>query len=71
MKANLRHICVDMQRQFSEDTPWHVPWMAKVSPQIVEVASRHAAQTVFTRSSLPQTRRRHMGCGSHITKNGG
>jgi nicotinamidase-related amidase len=53
MKANIRHLCVDMQRQFSERTPWHVPWMAKVSPQIVEVASRHAGQTVFTRFMPP------------------
>jgi nicotinamidase-related amidase len=53
MKGNLRHICVDMQRQFSEQTPWHVPWMAKVAPQIVEVSSRHAEQTIFTRFMPP------------------
>jgi len=52
-KANMRHLCVDMQRQFSEQTPWHVPWMTKVSPQIVEVASRHAEQTIFTRFMPP------------------
>jgi hypothetical protein len=30
--GNWRHICVDMQRMFAEDTPWHVPWMKEVSP---------------------------------------
>lgn len=24
------HICIDMQRMFSEATPWYVPWMASV-----------------------------------------
>lgn len=35
-----RHLCVDMQRMFAEDTPWHVSWMERVSPQIEEVAGR-------------------------------
>lgn len=55
MSDSWRHICVDMQLMFTEDTPWHVPWMATVSPQIVEVTSRHAAQTIFTRFIPPQS----------------
>ncbi|MGO7646013.1 cysteine hydrolase, partial [Rhizobium ruizarguesonis] len=49
MNENWIHLCIDMQRVFAEDTPWNVPWMREVSPQIEEVASRYAERTVFTR----------------------
>jgi nicotinamidase-related amidase len=42
-----------MQRQFAEDTPWRVPWMERVSPQICELVSRQADQTIFTRFMPP------------------
>jgi len=50
-----RHICVDAQRMFCEDTPWHVPWMMRVLPQLQELSERHAARTIFTRF-IPPTR---------------
>lgn len=28
--GNWKHLCIDMQRLFAEDTPWHVQWMASV-----------------------------------------
>ena len=43
------HLCIDMQRLFAEDTPWHTPWMTRVLPVVVEIAERHREQTVFTR----------------------
>jgi nicotinamidase-related amidase len=43
------HICVDMQRLFAPGGPWEVPWTQKVLPAIEAIASRHAANTVFTR----------------------
>jgi nicotinamidase-related amidase len=49
-----RHICVDMQRMFAEETPWHVPWMETILPQIEELAGRHAQRTVFTRFVPPE-----------------
>ena len=49
-----RHLCVDMQRMFAEDTPWHGPWMARVSPQIEELAGRHPSRTIFTRFLPPE-----------------
>ncbi|AHG48346.1 cysteine hydrolase (plasmid) [Rhizobium leguminosarum bv. trifolii CB782] len=49
-----RHLCVDMQRMFAEDTPWHVPWMARVAPQIEELAGRHPSRTIFTRFLPPE-----------------
>lgn len=51
--GNWRHICVDAQRLFAEDTPWFVPWMARVLPQLLEVSGRHAERTVFTRFIPP------------------
>ena len=43
------HLCVDMQRLFAEDTPWHTPWMTRVLPVVARIAEAHPAQTVFTR----------------------
>jgi nicotinamidase-related amidase len=53
-RGNWRHICVDMQRMFAEDTPWHVPWMDGVKDQVIEVSTRHAARTIFTRFIPPR-----------------
>ncbi|MDP9812307.1 nicotinamidase-related amidase [Rhizobium tibeticum] len=50
---NWIHLCVDMQRMFAENTPWHVPWMAEVSPQIIELSSRFPERTIFTRFIPP------------------
>lgn len=48
------HLCIDMQRMFAEDTPWHVPWMANVSDEILEVAERFPERTIFTRFIPPE-----------------
>ncbi|MQX81469.1 isochorismatase family protein, partial [Sinorhizobium medicae] len=48
------HLCIDMQRIFAEDTPWHVAWMKEVSPQVQEIAQRHPQRTVFTRFLPPK-----------------
>jgi nicotinamidase-related amidase len=42
-----------MQAMFAEGTPWHVPWMASISPAVVEVSARHAERTIFTRFVPP------------------
>jgi nicotinamidase-related amidase len=51
---NWRHICVDMQRMFAEDTPWNVPWMEAISPKVCEVAERFPSRTLFTRFIPPR-----------------
>jgi len=51
---NWIHLCIDMQRMFAEPTPWQVPWMQQVAPQIQEVAERHAQRTIFTRFVPPR-----------------
>ncbi len=54
--GNWRHICVDMQRLFAEDTPWHVVWMDRVLPQVLEIASAYPERTIFTRFLTPETK---------------
>jgi nicotinamidase-related amidase len=44
-----RHICVDMQRLFVEDTEWFTPWMARVLPNARKLVEAHPARTIFTR----------------------
>lgn len=51
---NWIHLCIDMQRMFAEETPWHVPWMHRVSPQIHDLVKRHAKRTIFTRFVPPR-----------------
>lgn len=51
---NWIHLCIDMQRMFAEDTPWHVPWMREISPQVEEVARWRPERTVFTRFVPPK-----------------
>lgn len=49
------HLCIDMQRLFAEQTPWHIPWMEKIMPQVEAIASRFTDRTVFTRFITPRT----------------
>ncbi|HVK90892.1 MAG TPA: cysteine hydrolase [Mycoplana sp.] len=56
-----RHICVDMQRLFHEDTPWHVPWMRRALPQVAEIADFRPHLTIFTRFLPPDTAEHAVG----------
>lgn len=47
------HLCIDMQRMFCEDTPWHVSWMREVLPRIEEIARRYPEKTIVTRFVTP------------------
>lgn len=51
--ADWAHLCVDMQRLFGPGSPWRVPWMDRVLPQIAAVVARCPARTVFTRFIPP------------------
>jgi nicotinamidase-related amidase len=44
-----QHICVDMQRMFAEETPWHTPWMQRVLPEVVRLVEAAPERTIFTR----------------------
>jgi len=60
--ANAVHLCVDMQRLFGPDGPWHVPWAANVLPVIREISRFHAERTVFTRFIPPPDLEAAAGC---------
>ncbi|MEV4608828.1 cysteine hydrolase [Neorhizobium sp. LMR1-1-1.1] len=49
-----RHLCIDMQRMFGENTSWHVDWMGKILPQVEAVVAKVPEKTVFTRFIPPQ-----------------
>jgi nicotinamidase-related amidase len=49
------HLAVDMQRLFAEpDSPWRVPWLPRVLPQVAELARHHPERTVFSRFIPPR-----------------
>jgi nicotinamidase-related amidase len=49
------HLAIDLQRLFAEgDSPWCVPWLPRVVPQVAELARRHPERTVFTRFVPPR-----------------
>ena len=49
---NALHICVDMQRMFAESTEWKMPWLPRVLPNVVAIASAYPERTIFTRFSF-------------------
>lgn len=48
------HLCIDMQRLFSEPTDWHTPAMAHVTPPIVRISAHAPERAIFTRFWAPQ-----------------
>ena len=48
------HLCVDMQRMFAERTEWKMPWLERVLPNIISIASAH-----FERKSAANASPRH------------
>jgi nicotinamidase-related amidase len=54
------HLCVDIQRIFSDEGPWPTPWMDRVLPVVASLASRNPERTVLP-ASFPQASRRDAG----------
>lgn len=48
------HLCIDMQRLFSNDGPWPTPWMERVLPTVTRIAERFPERTIFTRFITPE-----------------
>jgi nicotinamidase-related amidase len=53
LTENAVHLCIDMQRLFSDEGPWPTPWMKRVLPVIEELSGRFPARTIFTRFVTP------------------
>lgn len=52
--ADAVHLCVDMQRLFSDEGPWPTPWMERVLPVVERIAAHRPARTLFTRFLPPR-----------------
>jgi len=56
------HLCIDMQRIFTEEGPWPTPWMKRVLPVVIELVKRFPERTLFTRFITPERAEEMPGC---------
>jgi nicotinamidase-related amidase len=54
LAANTLHICVDMQRLFTEHPDWSVPDLPKLVAPISMLIDAHPRETLFTRFITPR-----------------
>lgn len=55
------HLCIDMQRMFSEATDWQTPWLPIVLPKVAALVEIAPERTVFTRFITAKTPRHAPG----------
>lgn len=49
------HLAIDMQLLFADpDSPWCVPWLGRVLPQVDALSRRHPERSIFTRFIPPR-----------------
>jgi len=48
------HLCVDMQRMFTEETDWYLPWSRRVMPNIIQLVKAAPERTIFTQFIPPK-----------------
>ena len=51
---NTAHLCIDMQRLFSDEGPWPMAWMPRVTPKVEQLVARAPERTIFTRFIPPE-----------------
>jgi hypothetical protein len=51
---NTAHLCIDMQRLFSDEGPWPMAWMPRVTPKVEQLVARAPERTIFTRFIPPK-----------------
>ena len=49
------HLCIDMQRLFTDEGPWPTPWMERVKPNVARLVAAAPRRTIFTRFIPPHT----------------
>ena len=54
LSRGMIHLCVDMQRLFSEEGIWPLPWMKRVLPLVTAIAARRPERTIFSRFITPR-----------------
>lgn len=55
LTSNFRHIVIDMQRLFAEETAWHTPALASILPNVTRLSTALHSHTLFARFIVPQT----------------
>src|ERR1700712_4106944 len=50
---NVRHIVIDMQRLFAEETVWHTPVMTEILPNVLKLSEAYPANTLFAKFMVP------------------
>ena len=65
------HIAIDMQRLFAESTEWFLPWLDRVLPNVVAIASHAPELTICTRFIPPEVPEQMHGHGRTTTGTGG
>jgi nicotinamidase-related amidase len=50
---HIRHIVIDMQRLFAEETVWHTPVMAAILPNVLKLADAYYGKTLFAKFMVP------------------
>jgi len=48
-----RHVIVDMQRIFAEDTPWHTPALTEILPNVTALARAFEGRNHFAKFMVP------------------
>ena len=51
---NTAHLWIDMQRLFSDEGPWRMAWMPRVTPKVEQLVARAPEQSIFTRFIPPE-----------------
>jgi nicotinamidase-related amidase len=51
--GNVRHLVIDMQRLFAEETVWHTPVIADLLPNVLCLAKVFDARTLFAKFMVP------------------
>lgn len=46
---NAVHLCIDMQSIFSKDSPWAIPRLERILPNICLLTEAYSSRTIFTR----------------------
>lgn len=67
---NTAHLCIDMQRLFSDEGPWPMAWMPRVTPKVEQLVARAPSGQSSPALFLRRSRRMRLEGGALITKSG-
>jgi nicotinamidase-related amidase len=51
--GNDRHVIIDLQRLFAEETVWHTPIIADILPNVLDLTAAFSHRTLFAKFMVP------------------